>query len=109
VAHEQGVSRAAQSAGSNFLAMRLLQLMLTRELYEKFSRVSARAPLTKARAKTGEPPGAGGKKGRVLKLGEHLLLSPGRGGPRRPGNGLLPRWRTPFEAVVGGGISRRRF
>jgi len=68
-----------------FLGDAVLQLMLTRELYEKFPGFGE-GPLTKARAKLVNRR-ALAEKGRSLKLGEHLLLSHGEevhGGRERP-------------------------
>ncbi len=96
VAHEQGVP-VQHNQRLEFLGDAVLQLMLTRELYEKFPGFGE-GPLTKARAKLVNRR-ALAEKGRDLKLGEHLLLSHGEevhGGRERPS-----ALADAFEAVLG--------
>jgi len=96
LAHEQGVP-VQHNQRLEFLGDAVLQLMLTRELYEKFPGFGE-GPLTKARAKLVNRR-ALAEKGRILKLGEHLLLSHGEevhGGRERPS-----ALADAFEAVLG--------
>ena len=96
VAHEQGVPMQ-HNQRLEFLGDAVLQLVLTRELYVKFPAVDE-GPLTKARAKLVNRR-ALAEKGRILKLGEQLILSRGEetnGGRERPS-----ALADTFEAVLG--------
>jgi ribonuclease-3 len=96
VAHEQGVPMQ-HNQRLEFLGDAVLQLILTRELYEKFPAVGE-GPLTKARAKLVNRR-ALAEKGRSLDLGAHLILSRGEeahGGRERPS-----ALADTFEAVLG--------
>lgn len=96
VAHEQG-TRVQHNQRLEFLGDAVLQLVLTRELYEKFPSFNE-GPLTKARAKLVNRRTLA-VHGRVLHLGEHLILSRGEelhGGRERPS-----ALADTFEAVVG--------
>lgn len=96
VAHEQG-ARIAHNQRLEFLGDAVLQLILTRELYNQFPDVGE-GPLTKARAKLVNRRSLA-EKGRALKLGEHLILSRGEeahGGRERPS-----ALADTFEAVLG--------
>ncbi len=74
VAHEQGAP-LQHNQRLEFLGDAVLQLVLTRELYEKFP-AFGEGPLTKARAQLVNRR-ALAEKGRVLALGGHLILSRG--------------------------------
>src|SRR6187402_3199837 len=74
VAHEQGAP-VQHNQRLEFLGDAVLQLVLTRELYEKFPDFDE-GPLTKARAKLVNRR-ALGSHGRLLGLGTHLILSRG--------------------------------
>jgi len=74
VAHEQGVP-IQHNQRLEFLGDAVLQLVLTRELYERFPDFDE-GPLTKARAKLVNRR-ALGSHGRRLGLGAHLILSRG--------------------------------
>lgn len=96
VAHEQG-GPAQQNQRLEFLGDAVLQLVLTRELYEKFPAFDE-GPLTKARAKLVNRRSLA-VRGRTLGLGEHLILSRGEemhGGRERPS-----ALADAFEAVLG--------
>ena len=96
VAHEQGAP-VQHNQRLEFLGDAVLQLVLTRELYEKFPDFGE-GPLTKARAKLVNRRTLA-EKGRTLGLGEHLILSRGEethGGRERPS-----ALADAFEAVVG--------
>jgi ribonuclease-3 len=96
IAHEQGAP-ARHNQRLEFLGDAVLQLMLTRELYEKFP-AFGEGPLTKARAKLVNRR-ALAEKGKLLRLGEHLILSRGEqvhGGRERPS-----ALADTFEAVLG--------
>jgi ribonuclease-3 len=96
VAHEQGTP-VQHNQRLEFLGDAVLQLVLTRELYEKFPSFNE-GPLTKARAKLVNRRTLA-VHGRVLGLGEHLILSRGEelhGGRDRPS-----ALADTFEAVVG--------
>jgi ribonuclease-3 len=96
VAHEQGVP-IQHNQRLEFLGDAVLQLILTRELYEKFPDFGE-GPLTKARAKLVNRR-ALAEKGRTLNLGAHLIVSRGEaqhGGRERPS-----ALADTFEAVVG--------
>jgi ribonuclease-3 len=84
VAHEQGVPLQTNQR-LEFLGDAVLQLVLTRELYEKFPAFEE-GPLTKARAKLVNRRTLA-EHGRRLGLGENLVLSRGEelhGGRERP-------------------------
>lgn len=96
VAHEQGTP-VQHNQRLEFLGDAVLQLVLTRALYEKFPSFDE-GPLTKARAKLVNRRTLA-VHGRVLALGEHLILSRGEelhGGRERPS-----ALADTFEAVVG--------
>jgi ribonuclease III len=84
VAHEQGVP-VQTNQRLEFLGDAVLQLVLTRELFEKFSGFDE-GPLTKARAKLVNRRTLA-EHGRALDLGRQLILSHGEdlhGGRERP-------------------------
>jgi ribonuclease III len=96
VAHEQGVPME-HNQRLEFLGDAVLQLVLTRELYEKFPAFNE-GPLTKARAKLVNRRTLA-VRGRELGLGEHLTLSRGEelhGGRERPS-----ALADAYEALVG--------
>jgi ribonuclease-3 len=96
VAHELGAP-VQHNQRLEFLGDAVLQVVLTRELYEKFPDVGE-GPLTKARAKLVNRRSLA-EKGRALGLGEHLILSRGEdahGGRERPS-----ALADTLEAVVG--------
>src|SRR5258705_5891488 len=96
VAHEQGVPMQTNQR-LEFLGDAVLQLVLTRELYEKFP-AFGEGPLTKARAKMLNRRTLA-EHARHLDLGQHLILSRGEelhGGREPPG----ARADT-FEALLG--------
>ena len=96
VAHESGVP-TAHNQRLEFLGDAVLQLVLTRELYEKFPG-SSEGPLTKARAKLVNRR-ALAERARALGIGEHLILSRGEethGGRERPS-----ALADAFEALLG--------
>ena len=96
VAHEQGAP-VQHNQRLEFLGDAVLQLVLTRELYDKFPDFGE-GPLTKARAKLVNRRTLADK-GRDLGLGAHLILSRGEethGGRERPS-----ALADAFEAVVG--------
>ncbi len=96
VAHEQGVPLQTNQR-LEFLGDAVLQLVLTRELYEKFPAVSE-GPLTKARAKLVNRRTLA-EHGRRLGLGQNLILSKGEethGGRERPS-----ALADTFEALLG--------
>lgn len=96
VAHEQGMP-VQHNQRLEFLGDAVLQLALTRELYEKFPDLSE-GPLTKARAKLVNRRTLA-VHGRVLGLGEHLIVSRGEelhGGRERPS-----ALADAYEALVG--------
>ena len=74
VAHELGTP-VQHNQRLEFLGDAVLQLALTRELYEKFSGYSE-GPLTKARAKLVNRRSLA-VRGRAIQLGQHLVLSRG--------------------------------
>jgi ribonuclease-3 len=96
VAHEQGAALQTNQR-LEFLGDAVLQLVLTRELYEKFPAVNE-GPLTKARAKLVNRRTLA-EHGRRLGLGEHMFLSRGEElhGGRERGSALADG----FEALVG--------
>jgi ribonuclease III len=84
VAHEQGAPLQTNQR-LEFLGDAVLQLVLTRDLYEKFPAFDE-GPLTKARAKLVNRRSLA-EHGRALGLGAHLILSRGEelhGGRERP-------------------------
>jgi ribonuclease-3 len=84
VAHEQGAP-VQTNQRLEFLGDAVLQLVLTRELYEKFP-TFGEGPLTKARAKLVNRRTLA-ERARHLGLGEHLIVSRGEemhGGRERP-------------------------
>ena len=84
VAHEQGAPLATNQR-LEFLGDAVLQLVLTRELYEKFPAVGE-GPLTKARAKLVNRRTLA-ERARHVGIGQHLILSRGEvlhGGRERP-------------------------
>jgi ribonuclease-3 len=96
VAHEQG-SPVEHNQRLEFLGDAVLQLVLTRELYEKFPAFHE-GPLTKARAKLVNRRTLA-VRGRELGLGECLILSRGEelhGGRERPST-----LADAYEALVG--------
>lgn len=96
VAHEQGTP-VQHNQRLEFLGDAVLQLALTRELYEKFPEFNE-GPLTKARAKLVNRRTLA-VHGRALGLGEHLIVSRGEelhGGRERPS-----ALADAYEAVVG--------
>jgi len=96
IAHEQGAP-VQHNQRLEFLGDAVLQLILTRELYEKFPDFGE-GPLTKARAKLVNRR-ALAEKGKALDLGAHLIVSRGEaahGGRERPA-----ALADTFEAVLG--------
>ncbi len=96
IAHEQGAP-VQHNQRLEFLGDAVLQLILTRELYEKFPDFGE-GPLTKARAKLVNRRSLA-EKGKALDLGAHLIVSRGEaahGGRERPS-----ALADTFEAVVG--------
>jgi len=96
IAHEQGAP-VQHNQRLEFLGDAVLQLALTRELYEKFPGFDE-GPLTKARAKLVNRRTLA-VHGRELGLGDHLILSRGEdlhGGRERPS-----ALADTFEALVG--------
>jgi len=96
VAHEQGAP-VAHNQRLEFLGDAVLQLALTRELYEKFPTYDE-GPLTKARAKLVNRR-ALGEHGRAVGLGAHLILS--RGEEIHGGRERSSALADAFEALVG--------
>jgi len=96
VAHEQGRS-VQHNQRLEFLGDSVLGLVLTRELYEKFSEVSE-GPLTKARAQLINRR-ALADQARQLELSKFLILS--RGEEANLGRGRASASADAFEAVVG--------
>ena len=96
VAHE-GKTPAAHNQRLEFLGDAVLQLVLTRELYEKFPAFDE-GPLTKARAKLVNRRTLA-EHARPLGLGAHLVLSRGEelNGGRERGSALADA----FEALLG--------
>src|SRR5438445_8827820 len=95
VAHEQRIP-IQHNQRLEYLGDAVLQLVLTRELYEKFPSFGE-GPLTKARAKLVNRR-ALAEKGRSLGLGQYLILSRGEdahGGRERPS-----ALADTFEAVL---------
>jgi ribonuclease III len=96
VAHEQN-AQVQTNQRLEFLGDAVLQLILTRELYEKFHAFSE-GPLTKARAKLVNRR-ALAERGRQLDLGRHLIVSRGEeiSGGRERASSLADA----YEALVG--------
>jgi len=96
VAHEQGIP-IQHNQRLEFLGDAVLQLVLTRELYERFPNYGE-GPLTKARAKLVNRRSLA-EQGRLLGLGDLLILSRGEeahGGRERPS-----ALADTFEALLG--------
>ena len=96
VAHEQGAN-IQHNQRLEFLGDAVLQLVLTRELYEKFPHVGE-GPLTKARAQMVNRRTLADQ-GRELALGEHLVLS--RGEELNRGRERPSALADGFEALLG--------
>jgi ribonuclease-3 len=96
VAHESGVP-AAHNQRLEFLGDAVLQLVLTRELYEKFPAFDE-GPLTKARAKLVNCRTLA-EHARALGLGAHLIL--GHGEATHGGRERASTLADAFEALLG--------
>jgi ribonuclease-3 len=96
IAHEQGAP-VQHNQRLEFLGDAVLQLALTRELYEKFSTFDE-GPLTKARAKLVNRR-ALAVHGRAIGLGEHLILS--RGEEAHGGRERASTLADAYESVIG--------
>lgn len=96
VAHEAGTAMQ-HNQRLEFLGDAVLQLVLTRELYERFPEFNE-GPLTKARARLVNRR-ALAFHGRVLGLGEELILS--RGEEANGGRERASTLADAFEAVLG--------
>jgi ribonuclease III len=99
VAHEHG-SPMETNQRLEFLGDAVLQLVLTRELYEKFP-AFGEGPLTKARAKLVNRRTLA-ERARHLGLGQHLILSRGEemhGGRDRP-SGLADTYEALLGAIL---------
>jgi ribonuclease-3 len=96
VAHEQG-SPVQTNQRLEFLGDAVLQLVLTRELYEKFPAVGE-GPLTKARAKLVNRRTLA-ERARHLAIGPHLILS--RGEEMHGGRDRLSSLADTYEALLG--------
>jgi ribonuclease-3 len=96
VAHEKGAA-IEHNQRLEFLGDAVLQLALTRELYEKFPSFDE-GPLTKARAKLVNRRTLA-VHGRSLLLGEHLILS--RGEESHGGRERSSALADAFESVIG--------
>jgi len=96
VAHEQGL-RVQTNQRLEFLGDAVLQLVLTRELYEKYPDYGE-GPLTKARAKLVNRRTLA-EHARKLGLGAHLILS--RGEDQHGGRDRLGALADTFEALLG--------
>ena len=96
VAHEQG-SPVQTNQRLEFLGDAVLQLVLTRELYEKFPGFGE-GPLTKARAKLVNRRTLA-ERARHLVLGQHLILS--RGEEMHGGRERLSTLADGYEALLG--------
>lgn len=96
VAHELGAP-IQHNQRLEFLGDAVLQLVLTRELYEKFPGFSE-GPLTKARAKLVNRRSLA-VRGRALELGQHLVLS--RGEESHGGRERSSALADAYESVVG--------
>ena len=96
IAHELGTAIQTNQR-LEFLGDAVLQLILTRELFEKFP-TFGEGPLTKARAKLVNRR-ALAERGRQLELGRHLLMS--RGEESSGGRERASALADGYEAVVG--------
>jgi ribonuclease III len=96
VAHEQGMP-VQTNQRLEFLGDAVLQLALTRELYEKYP-AFGEGPLTKARAKLVNRSSLA-ERARFLGLGQYLILSYGE--ETSGGRDRLSALADTFEAVVG--------
>jgi ribonuclease III len=96
VAHEQGLT-VEHNQRLEFLGDAVLQLVLTRFLYEKFPGFGE-GPLTKARAQVVNRRSLA-ERARQLNLGEHLILS--RGEELNQGRERPSALADAFEAVLG--------
>ena len=96
IAHELGTAMQTNQR-LEFLGDAVLQLILTRELYDKFP-TFGEGPLTKARAKLVNRR-ALAEHGRALELGRHLLVS--RGEENSGGRERASALADGYEAVVG--------
>ncbi|HYV27798.1 MAG TPA: ribonuclease III [Candidatus Eisenbacteria bacterium] len=96
VAHERGVSLQTNQR-LEFLGDAVLQLVLTRELYEKFP-TFGEGPLTKGRAKLVNRRTLA-EQARQLGLGNHLIVS--RGEEKHGGRERLSALADTFEALLG--------
>ena len=96
VAHEQG-SATETNQRLEFLGDAVLQLVLTRELYEKFTAFDE-GPLTKARAKLVNRRTLA-ERARHLGIGQHLILS--RGEELHGGRERLSALADTYEALLG--------
>lgn len=96
VAHELGATIETNQR-LEFLGDSVLGLVLSNELYEKFSRFSE-GPLTKARAQMVNRRTLA-QQARQLNLGDHLILS--RGEKVNLGRGRTSALGDAFEAVIG--------
>lgn len=96
VAHEQGAP-VQHNQRLEFLGDAVLQLALTRELYEKFPGFSE-GPLTKARAKLVNRRSLA-VRGRAIELGQHLIVS--RGEESHGGRERSSALADAYESVIG--------
>ena len=96
IAHEHGTTTQTNQR-LEFLGDAVLQLILTRELYEKFP-AFGEGPLTKDRARLVNRR-ALAERGRALDLGRHLLVS--RGEENSGGRERASALADGYEAVVG--------
>ncbi len=96
VAHEQGIALKTNQR-LEFLGDAVLQLVLTRELYEKFPSFGE-GPLTKGRAKLVNRRSLADR-ARHLGMGQHLILS--RGEELHGGRDRNSSLADTFEAVLG--------
>lgn len=96
VAHEQGAG-IQHNQRLEFLGDAVLQLVLTRQLYEKFPEVGE-GPLTKARAQMVNRRTLA-EQGRHLGLGQHLVMS--RGEELNRGRERPSALADAFEALLG--------
>ncbi len=96
VAHEQGTP-VQTNQRLEFLGDAVLQLVLTRELYEKFP-AFGEGPLTKARAKLVNRRTLA-ERARQLGVGQHLILS--RGEEMHGGRERLSALADTYEALLG--------
>jgi len=96
VAHE-GESSAQTNQRLEFLGDAVLQLVLTRELYEKFPGFDE-GPLTKARAKLVNRETLA-ERGRAVDLGRHLMVS--RGEELHGGRERTSALADAYEALLG--------